>query len=418
MREKERDMRSREVPLPKPKLEYSHPVPVAHESKDHNENLSWWQKLNNTQINLFGGAKAEVRQDSAKPQYHSLPKDQAAKDLSVSESVSKNSWWKNLWSKKNKSATGIMKREISQPVKSNSIMETNNQATAKPVMPTPIAPKNFTQVPPQEPIKPVVQEVKIPAKPVDVQVRTEVTSIPVAQKVEMPKITETKVEKIASPFNKIGSAASNQAGKMNSVSATQNTKAGTPTLANKTLPDVNLIPSEQRFVSLLSLYVILIASFMVGVLVVAGAYYGLSAYRDKILNQAMSDQKVLITEQDNLEKEITKSEMSLAVKMRLDSFTEVIKRHLGWNEVFSLIENNTLTTVGWTTFAGDAGGKVSLSGEAPNYTAVAKQLKALQSLPSVQGVSLTGLGQKRDNSNIITFQLVVTLKPEIFISAK
>ncbi len=430
MREKERDLRSHETPLPKPKLEYSHPKPVAHEAKDHNDNLSWWQKLNNTQVNLFG-AKAEVNGIVNKTKYSPLPQEQSGKNLSNSKIAdinkqTKTAWWRKIFSNNTNLTVGVMQKakpEINQTTALS--VSNNNQVPAAAAM-LPPSPQKIEKNMNEE----VVKKVEMPQPPIVPPPNEAVKVDPVVSvehkssflsetpKVEISKTIEVNHTPSTSAIDKKSNVGANQVGRMNQVTANQFNKTGQRMPFGSLMPDVNLIPSEQRFVSLLSTYVILIASFVIAVIVVAVGYYGLSAYNNKVINQAMADQTVLITEQDNLEKEIGQSEMSLAVKMRLDSFTEVIKRHLGWNGVFNLVEDNTLTTVGWTTFAGDAVGKVSLSGEAPNYTAVAKQLKALQSLSAVEGVSLTGLGQKRDNSNIITFQLVVTLKPEVFVSSK
>lgn len=426
MRDKEKNLHAHEAPLPKPKIEYSKPEPTRHEDKGHNVSSSWWQKLNDTQVNLFG--KKNVKSLVEKKSYQTLPEEKAGEVVKTEfKPANKISWWQKLWGKGAKPAQGVIKLDstpketvtsvIKTPLINKEIDSADNSIKSKKTELNTLQDDKVNEV-----IKPKIESVIKPESVLNNQTVNQPTGgsnlLVSENKVNhQSELVRLATEVIKPTINKPIEHSSAKLPEKKSAIVSQ-VKSAVPPITKTPLPDVNLIPSEQRFVSLTKTYIILISSFIVGVIIVAIGYFGLSAYNEKIIGQSMSDQANLIKEQDNLDKEITQSEMSLAIKMRLDNFSEVIKHHTSWNEVFNLIENNTLTSVAWTTFAGDASGKISMSGEAPNYTVVAKQLKALQSLKSIPDVSLTGLGQKRDNSNIITFQIVITLNPDVFVLVK
>jgi Tfp pilus assembly protein PilN len=191
--------------------------------------------------------------------------------------------------------------------------------------------------------------------------------------------------------------------------------SGGATPPGRTL-EVNLIPLGERAAYPVRKFGLTLVALISSVIVVAGSYVALRAS----VNKKVSAQESLAAEVTQLQQklEITRlqTETALALRDRLVTASKLLDERTSWARLFTMLEANTVPSVSFTSLAADQNGKLTLSGLAPNYTEVARQLKAFETTKEVQTVELAGL--KRENltttDTAISFAMTLNVSPDIF----
>lgn len=89
---------------------------------------------------------------------------------------------------------------------------------------------------------------------------------------------------------------------------------------------------------------------------------------------------------------LTENEVSgvLDFRLRLIMVSELLNKHIYWNNFFSFLEKNTLPNVFYQDFIGDTNGDYILKARTDNFDSMAKQLKVFRQSPDVLEVSSEG----------------------------
>lgn len=99
---------------------------------------------------------------------------------------------------------------------------------------------------------------------------------------------------------------------------------------------------------------------------------------------------------------LTENEVSgvLDFRLRLIMVSELLNKHIYWNNFFSFLEKNTLPNVFYQDFIGDTNGDYILKARTDNFDSMAKQLKVFRQSPDVLEVSSEG-GEMVKNEPVI-----------------
>jgi hypothetical protein len=193
-------------------------------------------------------------------------------------------------------------------------------------------------------------------------------------------------------------------------------------LQNPKILEVNLVKGESKPVvdwSKNAVFAVLV--FLIAAIFVGEAYYALSWWekQEEILNENVQ------AEVDKLNQDIVRLKKSnadaLAYQSRAASFSKLIDSHVYWNNFFSWIERNTLSSVRYSSFNGDLNGSYSLQAKADSYADVSWQTKAFLNSSSTKDVKIrevrTGSGkdgEKLEDAKGVSFSIQLQVDPNIF----
>ncbi len=152
-----------------------------------------------------------------------------------------------------------------------------------------------------------------------------------------------------------------------------------PVLEKGKLRNVNLVPLEILDVTqprrrLMQIGLAVAASLMV----VIFAYLGLFIYQRMIVGQTASIDKQIATVNGQIKTFDTFRTQSETLRRHIDDVTTLINSHVHWGAFFTLLEQNTLPDVYYTSIAVDTAGTVSLNAVGKDNVTVARQYVLLK----------------------------------------
>lgn len=180
--------------------------------------------------------------------------------------------------------------------------------------------------------------------------------------------------------------------------------------------EVNLIPLGERAERPNRVVGVLLTTFVASLLVVGAGYFGFRVYVDGKAAEQERLQAEITEMQQRLEVMRAQTETALALKDRLGLTGKLLDERNTWTKLFALIEANAVAKVSFKSLAADEKGKLTLSGLAPSYTEVARQLKAFETAAGVQSVELAGLKREKLTPVVtaIGFTMTVSVDPGLF----
>lgn len=190
-------------------------------------------------------------------------------------------------------------------------------------------------------------------------------------------------------------------------------------LQNPHILEVNLIKDEAviSFDWNKNLMVLVLVLALAG-LVVMEVYFGLGWWADQetarlTANKALVDQANAATAQLK-----NQTAAALAYKAKSADFSLLLANHVVWDNFFSWLERNTLSTVQYDSFSGGLDGNYTLNATAVSYADAAWQVKAFLADPLTKAASVTEVtgGQSKDPTKAgrVSFSLSLQVDPGIF----
>lgn len=198
---------------------------------------------------------------------------------------------------------------------------------------------------------------------------------------------------------------------------------------NPKILEVNLIKDEIRIsfdwaknLSILVITLLIVCAF------VGEIYFGLDFWSQEEKMKAESLNANINSISSEINKVKAKADEALVYKDKSIALSKLLGEHIYWSNFFSWLEKNTLSTVKFASFSGDASGAYTLSAEALSFAEVSWQVKAFLNDPFVKNVSVSSvsaLNQKDKEKNIsvdkstgnekgVNFSLSFELDPSIF----
>src|SRR3989338_5936644 len=171
-------------------------------------------------------------------------------------------------------------------------------------------------------------------------------------------------------------------------------------LIPKKLPPKNFYPSEGVGMFFrLAFILFLLAAFLTG-----GLYLYKNFATSSLARQKETLQKLEIEFDPKTISELER------VSLAISSAREILRAHLHTSEIFDLIEQNILLTVGFNSFSYSADKNlISLNGEAASYADVSLQARVFESLPEVVSATFSNLSLKETTGGG-TFAINIALK--------
>ncbi len=188
-------------------------------------------------------------------------------------------------------------------------------------------------------------------------------------------------------------------------------------LQNPKILEVNLIKEEAEisFDWNKNLLVLALVLFLAGLLVTE-VYFGLNWWetQEAAQLQVLSDKVVkLDSEAAALKKSAS---AALSYKEKSAVFTDLLNNHIYWNNFFSWLEKNTLSSVRYEGFSGSTDGTYSLAATADSYADISWQVKAFLNDPLVQQVQVANAAsaKSKTKSDRVSFSILLKINPSIF----
>ena len=176
---------------------------------------------------------------------------------------------------------------------------------------------------------------------------------------------------------------------------------------------VDLIPTSVKIKSWPQIRNLLLVSFVLSIIIVALFYIGLMWQERKNINERqLSMQGISELEEEILNFQSTNQEIKdLAEDIK--TIHTILNQHIYWSNFFELLEKYTVQEVHYQGLTAGNNGALVLDAIGPNFDAVARQLKALQSPEatelarevSVTSATLTEVGVSFNVNFILNSQL-------------
>lgn len=196
-----------------------------------------------------------------------------------------------------------------------------------------------------------------------------------------------------------------------------------PNVQNPKILEVNLIKDEAlvSFDWNRGLFV-LIMMLILASLLVTEVYFGLDWW-EKQENSRVEELKAETSKIDQQAVELKKQvDVALSYKEKSAAFSSLISNHVYWNNFFSWLESNTLTTIRYNRFSGGLTGEYVLQGHAQTLADISWQVKTLLDNPLTEKVEVlqASVGEQDETNDIgpVSFSLSLKIKPEIFLNKK
>lgn len=183
--------------------------------------------------------------------------------------------------------------------------------------------------------------------------------------------------------------------------------------------DVNLIPAQDNKRLSGKTIAGLTAVILGAAAVVLVVFWALQSYahRQQLENQKF--QEAALGWQQQLEAARQAAETALVTRRRIQLLGEVLQQRVNWDNFFTFLEKHTLPTVQLNSLAADANGEVIISGVAPNFTEVGRQMLAFQQSSEATEVTLSGLTVDLGRGGVmsaaaVNFTFTLKLLPSLF----
>jgi len=192
-------------------------------------------------------------------------------------------------------------------------------------------------------------------------------------------------------------------------------------LQNPKILEVNLIKDEVKisFDWNKNISILMVVLFITGVFV-AEIYFGLNWWEKQEIVRAQTLEDDILKVNRDITKIKGTADAALNYKDKSVELSRLLNEHIYWSNFFNWLEKNTLSTVKFDSFGGDANGKYSLNAKAISYAEVSWQVKAFLNDPLVKKVEVTSVnssagkdkGKTADSG--VNFSLSFELDPAIF----
>lgn len=186
--------------------------------------------------------------------------------------------------------------------------------------------------------------------------------------------------------------------------------------------DVNLLPAqESKQISRKAVLAMSLTLF--GALALVGlVYVALSIYVSNQRQAGQAIQQDIITLQDELEAARAQAEAALETQYRISLLGEILKTKGTWQKFFSVLESQTIPTVTLTSLAADVKGVITVTGQAPSFTEVGRQMLAFAQSSEIKDIVLsnmsveTGTDKTNPQARLVNFTFALKVAPDLFIS--
>lgn len=192
-------------------------------------------------------------------------------------------------------------------------------------------------------------------------------------------------------------------------------------LQNPKILEVNLIKDEVKIsfdwnknISIL-VVVLFIASFLV-----AEVYFGLDWWEKQEVIKAQTLENDIVKVNRDISKIKGTADEALSYKNKSIEVGRLLDNHIYWSSFFNWLEKNTLSTVKYDGFSGNADGIYSLNAKALSYAEVSWQVKAFLNDPLVKKVEVLSVNSSLTKDKVksadtgVNFSLSFELSPDIF----
>jgi hypothetical protein len=181
---------------------------------------------------------------------------------------------------------------------------------------------------------------------------------------------------------------------------------------------VDLIPTAVKIKSWPQIRNLLIIAFTLSVIIVIFFYVGLMVEERKTVNK----KQIAIQSISKLEEEIlgfqSKNQEIKDLADDIKTIHTILNQHIYWSNFFELLEKYTAQEVYYDGLTAGNNGALILHAYGPNFDAVARQLKALQSTEAtefVTDVSVTSATLSSDTeAGGVVFDIGLVLNPRLF----
>ena len=141
--------------------------------------------------------------------------------------------------------------------------------------------------------------------------------------------------------------------------------------------------------------------------------YFVLAYSLQKTDEALNKVEAKISEQEQSKENKELKENLLEKEKKINDFSNILKKHRLYSELFSFIESLTHPEVVFANFNFTSVNlNLALSGKTSNFKTLGEQLLVLQAQSDIKSVELSNIFLMEDGS--IDFNLDISLSPKIF----
>lgn len=191
---------------------------------------------------------------------------------------------------------------------------------------------------------------------------------------------------------------------------------------NPKVLEVNLIKDEMGVVFDVRKHIIsLIVMIIVSMGLVVEVYFGLDWWQKQEANDSLTTSQVYEQTKEDLRNINEKVSEVTDFKDKLSLIKLMADNHIYWSDFFNWLQLNTLNSVTYGDFSGSIDGEYSFSATTNNFRDISWQVKTLRDNKYVDSVSVdsgsggTGDNQNSSSTSVISFDLNLKVKPEIFL---
>ncbi|HBH17127.1 MAG TPA: hypothetical protein DDW92_02610 [Candidatus Veblenbacteria bacterium] len=186
--------------------------------------------------------------------------------------------------------------------------------------------------------------------------------------------------------------------------------------------DVNLIPAQESGQVVRRSRMMMLTMLIIVIVLVGVVYFALNFYvKGKVVKTEAVQQEITLLQQQ-LETARTQTELAIATQLRLGVLADLLNQQGQWGDFFKWLENNTIKVVQLTSLAVDASGTITVTGQAPNFTEVGRQMLAFSRSQDVEEIILGDLSLQAQRTKtgasdtIAIFTFDIKVKPELFVT--
>lgn len=178
------------------------------------------------------------------------------------------------------------------------------------------------------------------------------------------------------------------------------------------------LPNRLKFLTLFVILIFALLLFGWGVL----SWLQITTFENmQTLKNSIAEKEIKIHTYKTQSSEIVK------LRQRYDLIKVLLNNHVYWTKFFALLEKYTIDDVYYTSFSvkSDKNARITFNARGRNVEAIARQLKVLQDADDfiqdvrINGFSMLSSSERRSQnvsqSNVVSFDIIVTLDPDVFL---
>ncbi len=152
------------------------------------------------------------------------------------------------------------------------------------------------------------------------------------------------------------------------------------------MANINLVPQNQAKTQ--SPNRSLTLGLVVTIIVVAAVFGGMFVFSTLLTNWQKTADEAKQAATKEKETYASVSDEAAVLQKQLTNISSLLNKHIYWSDFFWTLEDRTLKTVSLNSFQATVPGTVQVTGYAPSYSEVAKQISAYISDPFFKGYNL------------------------------